>query len=442
MSATKTLKRTRNGNMPSDAGTSKIVDYWIERLLTPMAQLERLGRDRDWLERCSMSFRDDALRHYGHWTLAQGVRDKRGRTKLVVINGDRYTGSGGYGPSTMSRTTQAEDAARQAGLDVLNVPLSALHAAGIRRLVSIRVLEAKRETWEVQTRSYNEANLKSLWRLTRHDDGSMSVLDERYGYHGHDHRLPVERIEHERWTEYLVPTFRHWLGEAVFTAEVEERGGRLRRAKFLSAFDHNESRPCYFLCELPPTGAMTVEEAFEALAPAEVKRAREAGLDVLRQGDIFAIPTSLTTREVKRRAIDQTITRYERTGVEHFHPSIYEAGVGYREDVTRTVERDRWEHVPYAVKTVRMEPLLGTNHVATEQATTSDGDTYARGVLRHRPAFREPDHAQIKLGDGRTWYRIIKNTVPLAKDVRSNTVLFAAQQSGQSRAWTLGGQVD
>ncbi|HTB50084.1 MAG TPA: hypothetical protein VK701_03835 [Solirubrobacteraceae bacterium] len=438
MSATSTtaLPRTRNGRIIGQ--TDAMFDYWVERLRMPLVRLEQLGRRSEHAEKNSLEFLGDELRHYGWWTLAQGIRNERGRTRLVVVNGDRYRGGGGYGPSTASRTMQAEIAARDAGLDVLNVPFSALRAAGIE-LESIKSLESLRESWTLSRVSHNEAALSRVWGLQYEDDGSLTVRDERH--RGEESvRCPIEVVEHETWTEYLVPRFRHWLGESVFSANVHEHG-RIRRAKFLSAFDHDEPGQCYFLCELPRTAAKTIREAFDALAPAEVKRSLEAGLGVLRQGDIFAIPTLLTTRELKARAAEQTITRYERTGSDMVATRLWNRGRGEYE-LGPEVERDRWEHVPYEVKSLTTVELLGTNHVASEQVRTTDGDTYARGILRHRPPYRAPDHVSVKLGHGKTWYRILKNTVPFAQTTRANTRSFTAQQSGQSRAWTLGGDVD
>jgi hypothetical protein len=434
--STAPLPRTRNGRVIGQ--TDAIFDYWVERLRTPVARLERVGRRSECAEKNSLGFFGDELRHYGWWTLAEGLRNECGRTRLVVVNGDRYDGKGGYGPSTSARTVQAETAARDAGFDVLNVPFSAVRAAGIE-LKSIKILESLRESWTVSCVSYNEAALTRVRGLERHDDRSLSVRDERHRWE-ENVRCPVEVVEHETWTEYLVPRFRHWLGEAVFAANVTEVG-RTRRAKFLSAFDHDEPGQCYFLCELPRSTAKTVPEAFDALAPVEVKRALEAGLGVLRQGDIFAIPTSLTTRELKARAVAQTIKRYERTGSDTVPTRRWNSDTGSHE-LGPEVEVDRWEHLPYEVKSLRMVELLGTNHLATEQVRTTDGDTYARGILRHRPPYRGPDHMNVKLGDGKTWHRVLKNTVPLARKTTLNTRRFTAQQAGQSRAWTLGGDVD
>ena len=434
--STTPLPRTRKGDIIGK--TDAIVDYWVERLRTPLARLEQLGRRSECAEKNSLGYMGDELRHYGWWTLAQGVRNDRGRTRLVLVNGDRYGGGGGYGPSTTARTMHAETAARDAGFDVLNVPFSALRAAGIE-LQSVKILDSFRESWTVSRISHNEAALARVWGLERHDDGSLSVPDERHAWK-ENVRCPVEVVEHDNWIEYLVPRFRHWLGESVFSAKVHE-GGRIRRAKFLSAFDHDEPGRCYFLCELPRTAAKTVAEAFDALAPVEVKCALEAGLGVLRQGDIFAIPTSLTTRELKGRAAEQMVTRYQKTGSDKVATRLWNSDTGEYE-LGPEVKHARWEYVPYEVKSLRMAELLGTNHVATEQVRTTDGDIYARGMLRHRPPYRAPDHVQVKLGDGKTWYRILKNTVPLAQKAQPNTPRFTAQQSGQARAWTLGGDVD
>lgn len=422
MTTKERLPRTRTGTVKGLTGV--IIDAWVERLATPLKQLDALGQRADSQLKSSLSMRNDKLYHYGHWTIGEGIRDARGRTKLVLINGDRYNGAGGFGPSTQSRTNSAERAARATGIPTLTVPFSALSAAGIEH-DSIRPLEILNERYTQHIVTMDQERFTNrCYGKVQEADGSWSVRDESRGGYQSPFTLPVEEIKHSSGqVEYRVPTFRHWLGEAVFSARVYEyvkrdctpeeiahddytgyryvgsarikvkQTQRMRTAKFLSAFDHNEARECYFLCELPRTSAATVDDAFEALKPPEVVGALGAGLDVLRQGDIFAIPTSLTTRELKSRG----------------------------------------------KLLVKAHPLLTTNHVATAQISTNDGDLYARGILTHQPSFREPDHARVKLGDGKTWYRIVKNTVPTAK-TRSGSAL--ARQSGSSRAWTLGGQVD
>ncbi len=139
-----------------------------------------------------------------------------------------------------------------------------------------------------------------------------------------------------------------------------------RTAYFLSAFDENETRPSYFFCELPPkVHPTTVTEALETLKPSAVKLAEQAGRDVKRQGDIFAIPMpGVTLRDLKKQG-----GVHEKAG-----------------------------------------NLLGTNHQASE-VVTLDGQTYARGTIRHVPEWRRPDHRPVTIG--REWSLILKNTVPV-----------------------------
>lgn len=174
-------------------------------------------------------------------------------------------------------------------------------------------------------------------------------------------------------------THRHWLGESVIRADVRDRRtGKVRKGvRFLSGFDHNERRPSYFFCELPrPSRASTVAEAYDDLKPEAVKLAEGMGRSVERQGDIFAIATTLTDAEVKAsaRAIG---SRHKRDG-----------------------------------------RMLGTNHTATRVAFMRDGTVYAKGSLYHIPDGRRNDHARCKLGDGSTWHLIVKNTVPVGRVAR------------------------
>jgi hypothetical protein len=394
----------------------------------------------------NVSASGDAIQSYGWWEMARIMRKANGKAAFFLVNGDRYS------PSTSTHQSNVRGAIRSTGLPSLIVPYTALDAAGIVKS-SIVPLDIQEDTWTAHERTANDPD--PYWTHVHGD--TYSRYNGRTG----------EREEITRgldgkftWLEY-----RHWLGESTFKAKVVEtivrpatseeidayvarrdwgrdwtssglsydewiaRHGeapeppantvterlnlaeddprrytvserRERTAKFLSAFDHNERREVYFLCELPRTSATTVEEAFEALKPKEVASAIAAGLAVERQGDIFAIPTSLTTRELKSR------------------------GNG--------VIRKRGN-------------LLGTNHVATEVIYTEDGDTYARGILYHAPgAWRQPDHARRAMGDRKTWHRIVKNTVPAARTMYAGggTSGTTANQSGNSRAWTMGGNVD
>ncbi len=211
-------------------------------------------------------------------------------------------------------------------------------------------------------------------------------------------------------------TRRHWLGESLIRARVSWRtrhecracngtgraigpaqhdrwgwprcpdcdgaGGHTtthhRWATYLSGFDHQESTPLYFFCELPYRAMpRTVAEAYEALKPDPVQMAEQMGRHWSRQGDIFAIPTTLDAKALKAR--------------------------GARIERRAAANSQRPTNLPY---------ILNTNHTATEVAYLPGGLTLARGLLYHDPAWRRPDHARRKMGDGKAWHIVIKNTVP------------------------------
>lgn len=161
--------------------------------------------------------------------------------------------------------------------------------------------------------------------------------------------------------------------ELTFCPKCNGRGGknytRSRLSYFLSGFDSQESRPLYFFCELPKDVEPTsIAEAYEALKPRAVKLAEDMGRDIIRQGDIFAIPL----QNLDKRALRKKGARFEKRG-----------------------------------------NLLGTNHEASEVAYMPDGTTLVRGLLYHNPEWRQPDHARRKLTP-KVWHVVQKNTVPVA----------------------------
>jgi hypothetical protein len=161
---------------------------------------------------------------------------------------------------------------------------------------------------------------------------------------------------------------------------------RQRQAYFLSGFDANEARTSYFFCELPPgVRPMTVAEAYDTLKPQAVITAEALGRDVMRQGDIYWIPMpDLTTKDLKAQG------RFTRREVKY--------------------EPRAWG--PPRAISYSDASVLSTNHTVTEKVQVGRL-TYAKGIMRHEPDGRQPDHARIKLGDGKTWGLVVKNTVPI-----------------------------
>lgn len=214
------------------------------------------------------------------------------------------------------------------------------------------------------------------WREITHYADSADHVPQAHQWNAHE-------LEDGQWAW---TTQRHQLGASVFRASYtawdgEDRRSVTRTAYFLSAFDDQEPVPLYFLCQLPDgTAPATVADALEALKPPEVTGAEASGLTVTRQGDIFAIPLNLPTQQIPG-------------------------------------------------ETRKGAYLLGTSHTATEVRGSGAGATYARGILRHRPPYRRPDHIRRAMGDRKTWHLIVRNTVPV--DDRDD-----------SRAWAAAGNAD
>jgi hypothetical protein len=73
-----------------------------------------------------------------------------------------------------------------------------------------------------------------------------------------------------------------------------------RRRRYVSSFDRNEPAPLYFLATMPARStARTVEDAILDLAPPAVHAALARGRHVERQGDIFAIATTLRDSDLQ-----------------------------------------------------------------------------------------------------------------------------------------------
>lgn len=234
----------------------------------------------------------------------------------------------------------------------------------------------------------------------KHDTcGGTGIGEERWHYDGIGGEGPLTRDQHEAWVKHQerimernsglrqpetprqVETYRRYTDCRGCSGTGKVRTPRRRWAYYLSGFDTNESRPSYFFCELPPKATpATVEEAYVALKPDSVKLAELMGREVKRQGDIFAIPMpNADTRLLKRDG-----------------------------QYSRMPKRDEVD--PRSGDTAGIPYLLDTNHAASE-VVVIDGQTYARGVMSHAPAWRAPDHKRLALG--KTWHLVVKNTVPI-----------------------------
>lgn len=263
-------------------------------------------------------------------------------------------------------------------------------------------------------------------------------------------------------------TERHWLGDCVFTAQVRRNGRTRDNVPFISSFDRQETRRLYFLSELPRY-AVDIDDALEALKPESVATAEMMGRTISRQGDMFWIEMpGITKRELRKMSAEFTKRRVtieltphaqalaeQRRQVEaivgqvgpppptwgqgltyqqnrenleawgrrvsDIYNQIVEVGVGTgRQTMSWRLASDalrfrphRWERR----RDVEGESIYGTSHVMSEVAVLPDGTTFGRGSMYHEPTMigeqRPPDHARRKMGDGKTWGVIVRNSVPL-----------------------------
>jgi hypothetical protein len=285
-----------------------------------------------------------ASRHAGFW----------------LLNGDTYS------VSTSRHQREVRSAVEATGAPVLILPHTPARRAGID-LSTIVPVEITADRWEPKIITRDEAvryyrTPENLAYYVEHDD-VVDLGDGTYKQFRGTHRL----------------------GESVFHASFGDRwtAGPMGSAYFLSAFDSQERTRHYFLAQLPAKAKpVSVKDAFEALRPASVTGADKVGVQVTRQGDIFAIPSPLTTRELRKAADGAT--------------------------------------------PVKAGSLLGQRHTATEVIyLTTAGLTYARGILTHTGG----EHRRQAMGDRKTWHLIVKNTVP-------------TDQHGNNRAWSQVGNVD
>jgi hypothetical protein len=406
------------------------------------------------LRGCNVSAQGDVINSYGWWEMARIIRTRTGEPNFWLINGDRYS------PSTSQHQSQVRAAIEGSSLPRIIIPYTALAAAGIER-DAILPIEIRADRF-IEHRHSIPADFampalrpQKMGSEARCEKGELRVHDVKFSVthwsRYYDYELQAFADVDE--TSYYIngcearlvddhwhwETRTHFLGDSLFSARVVEQRDRPatpeeielseyserwaeayreagwpardtlehtaiierlgpephdsvvthkradgdymvrerieRRVRFLSSFDYNERIPLYFLCELPRGKVETVEEAYELLKPRLVKMAEAGGIEVTRQGDIFAVPTELTTKEVRRLT-------------PHGNGQI-----------------------------VKRPAVLGTNHEPSQVMFATGDRVYARGCLYHAPGeWRAPDHARRKMGDGKTWHLLMRNTVPRTTD--------------------------
>jgi len=195
-------------------------------------------------------------------------------------------------------------------------------------------------------------------------------------------RAPFDISDLQKEVSVAVPSG----GEEWKQVEVKDRNGRITKRTihtlgdsvlrvkdrfYLSGVDETgKGSGMYFFAELATKQAPpTLEEAYNMLKPKVVREAEGRELNVLRQGEWFAIPARVSTSELMC-------------------------------DVERGIAAYRQRHV-----------LGKDGHHELEEAVLykageRKGQVYARGVLRHT----QDEHNDLDLGTVR-WYLIVHNVV-------------------------------
>lgn len=189
----------------------------------------------------------------------------------------------------------------------------------------------------------------------------------------------------------------HRLGASIFSGV----GPDGLRHRYISAFDEQDTG-LYYLAQLPDQGKVrNYQHAIDLLAPPVVHRAREEGKLVMRQGDVFAIETSLSEKDLLERGA--TITK--RTDLIHApngnHSRRFDPELN---DWEKDVPEERLQDIM----------VYETGHTATRIAKLPNGVTFGTGTMYHDPFLdedgREREHTNVRLGPA--YYLFTRNTVP------------------------------
>lgn len=190
----------------------------------------------------------------------------------------------------------------------------------------------------------------------------------------------------------------------------------------------------YFLCAVPRGAGDTVDSAIDALAPPAVHAAWARGLNVVRQGDIFAVATTLSREQVYDRARARTRLSVVRQGAK---PRAGEIGwrrplAPAQERSMRQWRRDRFRALLRESQAEAMGALdRGAMGVDSYMKTRRAAE---RAILAHSFAMYGDGGAGYSYGVGRDWERlaaIVKEGRPKMRDRNYNSRESSTSQGGR-----------
>jgi hypothetical protein len=271
-----------------------------------------------------------------------------------LINGDYY-----------SRTTSYhQNEAIRVLVPNIVLPFSALDGARIQRETICVIDRRPDRTWYACSKCDREVEYR--WGVAEGmvQNNRPENLDPEYtGYAHMDDGTPMCDGAEHNW--------KHLLGAVLFQAknEMDEYDYYLSSTDEQEPLNHRNA--AYFLCKLCEPAA-SITEVYESLQPFPVRKAFEEGLKVLRQGDVFAVPTPLMTKQIpaktRKRAyiFDISTEQYRVPAESHTCSELH---------LVEQVDGNEW---------------------------------YGRGIMRHEPYRRLSQHKRVRLGN--VWYRFYKNT--------------------------------
>ena len=336
----------------------------------------------------------DTLYSYGsHFPLARFLGEKAGEA-VFIKNGDRYSSS-----------TSGHQSITQGVCKGPTVSVSALRAAGINfHTLALSPVEEQKEErrykWDTDE-TFN--NRLAAFLIAHRPDFREHIYRDREGRYWKELDYKTVKSKRPAFSDPFTaprqgmfvpyggqdeddPTYTsgcwHVLGAAL-----------IRRADqdFLCSLDEGQ----YFVAQLPHA-VNTIDQAFNALKPNDVRRAERQGVPVLRQGEWFFIPT----------------------GLDH-------AGFAQRVGLTKTKLLDLAKIVPLPQRqrpNQDVDTRSRNKHCCRQFFVVGEG-IYTYGQVYHRNGWNNRvtnEHRTLKLGD--QWHKVCLNT--------------------EVASWTVGGRFD